>query len=61
MANTYWQISAGAEGRNYTDYFIKYGMAFVGGDGQIATMREIENQIEQQCFCTYSINPLTGK
>jgi hypothetical protein len=42
MANTYWQIAAGADGRNYTDYFIKYGMAFVGGKGQIATMREVE-------------------
>ena len=42
MTKTYWQIAAGSYGRNYTDYFIKYGMAFVGGPVQIATMREIK-------------------
>lgn len=43
MSKTYWQIAAGSYGRNYTDYFIKYGMAFVGGDVPIATMRELKN------------------
>lgn len=43
MSKTYWQIAAGSSGRNYIDYFIKYGMAFVGGDVQIATMKEVQN------------------
>lgn len=42
MSKTYWQIAAGSYGRNYSDYFIKYGMAFVGGDVQIATIREVK-------------------
>lgn len=42
MLTTYWQIAAGSYGRNYTDYFIKYGMAFVGGDKPIATMRQVK-------------------
>ena len=29
---TYWQIAAGSEGRDYTDYFLQFGMAFVGLD-----------------------------
>ena len=28
----YWQIAAGSAGRDYTDYFLQFGMAFVGGD-----------------------------
>ena len=27
----YWQIAAGSEGRDYSLYFLRYGMAFVGG------------------------------
>ena len=27
----YWQIAAGAEGRDYSQFFLKHGMAFVGG------------------------------
>ena len=28
----YWQIAAGSGGRNYSQYFLKYGIAFVGGE-----------------------------
>lgn len=38
----YWQIAAGSHGRNYIDYFIKFGMAFVGGEDQIATMQGVK-------------------
>jgi len=41
MDKTYWQIAAGSAGRNYTDYFIKFGIAFVGGDVYVATMKEV--------------------
>ncbi|MBI5741155.1 MAG: hypothetical protein HZA16_10600 [Nitrospirae bacterium] len=41
MSKTYWQIAAGAFGRNYTDYFIKHGIAFVGGDSQIKAMKDV--------------------
>ncbi len=34
----YWQIAAGSAGREYSDEFIRYGLAFVGGDNQIETM-----------------------
>ena len=42
MNRTYWQIAAGSAGRTYADYFIKFGMAFVGGDVPIATMKEVK-------------------
>lgn len=42
MDKTYWQIAAGSAGRNYADFFIKFGIAFVGGDAQIATMKEVK-------------------
>ena len=29
---TYWQIASGSDGRNYSKYFLKYGMAFVGSE-----------------------------
>ena len=28
----YWQIAAGSDGRDYSEYFLKYGIAFVGGE-----------------------------
>lgn len=37
MSN-YWQVAAGSVGRDYSDEFIKYGLAFVGGSKQEATM-----------------------
>lgn len=40
--NTYWQIAAGSRGRDYANLFLKYGMAFVGGNTQIATMNGIQ-------------------
>lgn len=38
MSKTYWQVAAGSLSRDYTQDFLRYGMAFVGGDIQIATM-----------------------
>ena len=38
----YWQIAAGSVGRDYSDYFLKFGMAFVGGETQLATMNEVD-------------------
>jgi len=38
----YWQVAAGSAGRDYSTLFLKFGMAFVGGDTQIATMEEVE-------------------
>jgi hypothetical protein len=37
-----WIISAGAEGRDYTEYFQRFGMAFVGGAPQRATMKQVK-------------------
>ncbi len=37
---TVWQVAAGAAGRDYSDRFLKHGMAFVGGENQRVTMRE---------------------
>lgn len=39
---TYWQIAAGSSGRDYSSLFLKYGVAFVGGDSQIASIQEIK-------------------
>ena len=33
-----WQIAAGSLGRDYTDRFLRHGMAFVGGDTPCSTM-----------------------
>jgi hypothetical protein len=41
MIKQYWQIAAGSEGRDYADRFIRHGMAFVGGDTQVETMRGV--------------------
>lgn len=38
----YWQIGAGSWGRDYSDKFLKFGMAFVGGSEPIATMEKVE-------------------
>ena len=37
----YWQIAAGSEGREYSRYFLQYGMAFVGGDTNIAALEQV--------------------
>lgn len=38
----YWQIAAGSNGRDYSDFFIKFGIAFVGGAEQEDTILKIE-------------------
>jgi hypothetical protein len=38
---TYWQIAAGSEGRDYAEDFLRFGMAFVGGDAQRAAMKQV--------------------
>jgi len=38
---TYWQIAAGAEGREYSEDFIRYGLAFVGGHKQCDRMKRV--------------------
>ncbi|HEY1663180.1 MAG TPA: hypothetical protein VGI03_12240 [Verrucomicrobiae bacterium] len=38
----YWQIAAGSAGREYSDEFIRFGLAFVGGDTQIETMTRVQ-------------------
>jgi hypothetical protein len=37
----YWQIAAGSEGRDYSNEFLRFGMAFVGGDAQSKTMKDV--------------------
>jgi len=39
----YWQIAAGSSGRDYSILFLKFGMAFVGGDTPIATINEVNS------------------
>ena len=41
MSN-YWQIAAGSAGREYSDEFIRYGLAFVGGNDHIETMTKVQ-------------------
>ena len=38
---TCWQIAAGSLGRDYSEKFILFGMAFVGGDQPIETMEQV--------------------
>lgn len=39
---SYWQIAAGAYGRDYADVFLRHGMAFVGGADNVACMEQVE-------------------
>jgi hypothetical protein len=41
MSN-YWQIAAGSEGRDYAEDFLRFGMAFVGGDEKCQTMAKVK-------------------
>ena len=38
---TFWQIAAGSLGRDYSDRFLRHGLAFVGGDWQCDVMDEV--------------------
>lgn len=38
----YWQVAAGNKDRNYSSLFLKHGLAFVGGDKQIALAGEVK-------------------
>ena len=37
----YWQIAAGSKGRDYSNLFLQFGMAFVGGNPHIQTMEGV--------------------
>jgi hypothetical protein len=41
MSKRYWQVAAGSKGRNYANLFIKFGLAFVGGDPHVKTMSQV--------------------
>ncbi|MBI3680826.1 MAG: hypothetical protein HY235_10555 [Acidobacteria bacterium] len=43
MLRKYWQIAAGSKGRDYADQFIRFGMAFVGGDKQCDAMTAVNS------------------
>jgi len=57
MSKTYWQVAAGSIGRNYADLFLKFGMAFVGGENQVKTMAQGINWryplVEERCLQSY--------
>lgn len=38
----YWQIAAGNANRDYSSLFLKHGIAFVGGDEQVAQAQKIQ-------------------
>jgi len=37
----HWQIAAGADSRVYTNDFLRYGLAFVGGTKNIARLQRV--------------------
>lgn len=37
----YWQVAAGSSSRDYSDAFIRHGLAFVGGDRYIAAIQTV--------------------
>ena len=41
VERTYWQVAAGDRGRSYHEDFIKYGLAFVGGDTYVERMKQV--------------------
>lgn len=38
----YWQIATGAEGRDYAEYMLTYGIALVGGEEYINTICQVQ-------------------
>ncbi len=38
----YWQIATGAEGRDYAEYMLQYGIALVGGEEYIDTIQKVQ-------------------
>ena len=38
----YWQIAAGSEGRDYSEDFLRFGMAFVGDKSPMKRLSEVE-------------------
>ena len=38
----YWQVAAGSDQRDYSQAFLDYGIAFVGGPANIAVMEQVE-------------------
>jgi hypothetical protein len=38
----YWQIGCGAHSRDYADHFLRYGLAFAGGEAKIRVMEKIQ-------------------
>lgn len=38
-----WAVAAGRKGRDYSKYFLKYGMLFIGGDDYEDKVKDIEN------------------
>jgi hypothetical protein len=39
---TVWQIAAGSFGRDYKDYFLRHGLAFVGGEPQCRLINQVQ-------------------
>jgi hypothetical protein len=37
----YWQIASGSESRDFSDDFLQFGMAFVGGTEKVKTIRQV--------------------
>ena len=38
----YWQAAAGSYGRDYSADFLRYGLAFVGGDANVAAIGQVQ-------------------
>lgn len=38
----YWQVAAGSYSRDYSQYFLQYGMAFVGGDDNRKAIKKVQ-------------------
>ena len=38
---TTWQVASGSHGRDYADDFLRFGMAFVGGETKIETIKQV--------------------
>lgn len=41
MTREYWQVAAGDGQREYADYFLRFGLAFVGGKEPLSRLREV--------------------
>lgn len=54
-----WQVAAGSMGRDYTDRFLRHGMAFVGGEDQCSTL-DVSVQLDEKIILKRGLSQIVA-